>query len=367
MDKLKGFIDIQVPVDTCSLRCHYCYITQKHLFDSKLPKIKYTPEQVGKALSRERLGGLYHINICGCGETLLPPEMTGIVRAILEQGHYIMIVTNGTITRRFEEMMQYPEELRRRLGFKFSFHYLELKKRNLLDAFFANIERVRQAGCSFSLEVTPSDELIPYIDELKEESLKRVGALPHLTVARDETNPNFVLLTKMSREDYIKTWSTFNSPLFDFKIKVFLEKRNEFCYNGLWGGILSLESGRLRACDHTNIDKDIFADFSEPITMRPVGKCNRAHCHNAHSWLTLGMLPSIETPRYASMRDRIDSEGRHWLNDDMRQFLSQKLKDANNRLTPEQEKKIRQRATLTNLTYNAESAIKNAIKHVIRR
>lgn len=367
IDKLKGFIDIQVPVDTCSLRCHYCYITQKHLFDSKLPKIKYTPEQVGKALARERLGGTYHINMCGNGETLLPPEMTGIVRAILEQGHYIMIVTNGTITRRFEEMAQYPEELRRRLGFKFSFHYLELKKRKLLDAFFANIERVRQAGCSFSLEVTPSDELIPYIDELKEESLKRVGALPHLTVARDETNPDFVLLTEMSREDYIKTWSTFNSPLFDFKIKIFLEKRNEFCYNGLWGGILSLGSGRMRACDNNNIDKDIFADYTSPITLRPVGICNKAHCHNGHSWLTLGMIPSMETPLYASMRDRIDSQGRHWLNDDMRQFLSQKIKDSNTLLSSEEEALIRRRAKMGNLTYNAEAAIKNAIRHVIRR
>ena len=40
---------------------------------------------MGKALARERLGGTYHINMCGNGETLLPPEMTGIVRAILEQ------------------------------------------------------------------------------------------------------------------------------------------------------------------------------------------------------------------------------------------------------------------------------------------
>lgn len=367
MDKLKGFIDIQVPVDTCTLRCHYCYITQQHLFDSKIPKLKYSPEQIGKALSKKRLGGTYHINMCGNGETLLPAEMTPIVKAILEQGHYIMIVTNGTVSKRFDEMLEFPVALRRRLGFKFSFHYLELKKRGLLDRFFNNITKVREAGCSFSLEVTPSDELVPFIDELKEEAIRRVGALPHLTVARDETNPDFVLLTKMSKEDYIKTWGAFNSALFDFKIKVFLEKRNEFCYNGLWGGLLSLGTGHLRACDKTLLHKNIIENPDEPITMRPIGKCNKAHCHNAHAWLTLGMIPALETPYYCEMRDRIDNNGKHWLNDDMRAFLSQKIEDQNSRLSCSEENRIRRIATLSNLTYNVGHKIKSIIRSAIRR
>ena len=58
MDKIKRFIDCYVPVTTCTLRCHYCYITHHRLFDNKLPTFKYTPEQVRKALSKERLGGI---------------------------------------------------------------------------------------------------------------------------------------------------------------------------------------------------------------------------------------------------------------------------------------------------------------------
>jgi len=352
MDKLKGFIDIQVPVSTCTLRCHYCYITQNKLFNSKLPKFKYTAEEIGKALSKERLGGIYHINMCGTGETLLPPEMTGIVRAILEQGHYIMIVNNGTVTKRIEEMLEFPIGLRKRLGFKFSFHYLELKKKNLMDKFFDNIEKVRNAGCSFSIEVTPSDELIPYINELKEESLKRVGALPHVTVARDETTSKFVILTKLSKEEYIKTWSTFESALFDFKIRVFLEKRHEFCYNGLWGGLLNLGDGTLRACDMTWLRKSFIEHPEHPFLMRPMGKCNKSHCHNAHAWLTLGMIPTLESPYYSEMRDRVDCYGRHWLNDDMRAFLGQKIQDNNRLLSKKQENKIRRISNLSNLTYD---------------
>ena len=57
MDKIKRFIDIYVPVTTCTLRCHYCYITQYLLFNGLLPKFNFSPEHVRKALSKERLGG----------------------------------------------------------------------------------------------------------------------------------------------------------------------------------------------------------------------------------------------------------------------------------------------------------------------
>lgn len=329
MDKIKRFIDIQVPVTSCTLRCHYCYITHHRLFSSKLPVFRYNAEFIGKALSTERLGGICHINMCGGGETLLPPEMTDITRAILEQGHYVMIVTNGTVTKRFEEMVQFPPELLKRLGFKFSFHYLELKARNLLESFFSNIERVRNAGCSFSLELTPSDELIPYIDEVKAICMEKVGALCHVTVARNEQHPEYPLLTQYSREEYKKIWGTFESDLFDFKISVFGEKRKEFCYNGAWGGLLDIGTGLLKACDHTLLRQNIFSDLQKPINFKAVGCCNLAHCHNAHAWLTLGMIPSLSTPSYSQMRNRTDKDGRDWLTPEMKAFLDQKLEDMN--------------------------------------
>ena len=353
MEKIKRFIDIQIPVTTCTLRCHYCYITQHRLFSASVPKLKYSAEQIGKALSKERLGGICHFNICGNGETLLPDEMTDIIRAILEQGHYVMIVNNGTVTRRFQEMMtQYPEELKKRLGFKFSFHFLELKKRNLMDLFFKNIDLVRNNGCSFSLELTPSDELIPYIGDVKEECINRLGALCHVTVARDENVEDFVILSKLSREEYIKIWGQFNSPLFDFKIKIFNEKRQEFCYTGLWGGILDLGTGILRACDRTFLAQNILDDPIKPINFRPIGKCNKAHCHNGHAWLGLGMIPELQTPSYADMRDRIDDKGNHWLRPEMREFLSQKLADGNDLLDEKRKVQIKRRAIVNNSVWN---------------
>ena len=141
MDTIKRYIDCYVPVTGCTLRCNYCYITQHRLFDSKLPKFKYSPEHVRKALSRERLGGTCLINMCGGGETLLPPEMPAYAKALLEEGHYVMIVTNATVDKRFDEIAAFPPELTKRVFFKFSYHYLELKKKNLLERFFANIRK----------------------------------------------------------------------------------------------------------------------------------------------------------------------------------------------------------------------------------
>jgi molybdenum cofactor biosynthesis enzyme MoaA len=70
MDKLKRFFDCYIPITTCNLHCHYCYITLQGLFKNRLPEFKYSPETIGKAFSQERMGGICHLNFCGGGETL---------------------------------------------------------------------------------------------------------------------------------------------------------------------------------------------------------------------------------------------------------------------------------------------------------
>ena len=183
MDKIKRFIDCTVPVVTCNLRCPYCYITQERDFLKAMPTFRYSAEVIGAALTQERLGGVCHFNLCGGGETLLPKEMIDIIFALLKNGHYLAIITNGTVTKQFEKIAQFPKEYLERLFFKFSFHYLELKKRNLLDRFFENINLMRSVGCSISVELTPDDYYIPYINEIKKICMERVGALCHVTVA----------------------------------------------------------------------------------------------------------------------------------------------------------------------------------------
>jgi organic radical activating enzyme len=331
MDKMKRFIDIYVPVEACTLRCHYCYITHHRLFANKLPKFKYDVETFRKALSKERLGGTCLLNFCGGGETLLPPEMPSYIKAVLEEGHYVMVVTNATIDKAFDEIASFPKELLNRLFFKFSYHYLQLKERNWFGKFFNNIRKVRDAGASFTLEATPSDELIPYIQEMQDLAIQEVGAVCHVTVARDEHDMSQLkILTQMSREDYKKTWEVFDSKLFDYKFSIFGEPRKEFCHAGDWTLSLDMGNGILRQCYCSLHSQNIMDDVQRPIIFKSIGcHCQQPHCFNGHAWIALGTIPELKSPTFAELRNRICTDGTEWLKPEMKAFLSQKLYDNN--------------------------------------
>ena len=83
----------------CNFRCHYCYLAQRpESYQGVQPEMKYSPEQVAKALSKKRLGGSAYINVCADGETLLTRDIEVYMRKLAEEGHYIEFVTNCTIT-----------------------------------------------------------------------------------------------------------------------------------------------------------------------------------------------------------------------------------------------------------------------------
>ncbi len=342
MEKIKRFISCYIPVTTCTFRCHYCYITHHRLFGGTLPNLRFTPEEVRKALSQKRLGGACLINFCGGGETLLPSKIVDYVRVLLEEGHYVMIVTNGIVTNRFKELALFPQELLKRLFFKFSYHFLELKSRNLFDEFFSNVKRVYDAGASFTLEATPSDELIPYIDEVKEIAIKNAGAVNHITVARDErVSGELPILTDMSREDYNKTWSVFNSSFFDYKMSIFGERRKEFCYAGAWSAVVDLGSGMMKQCYCSFYNQNIFKDLDKPIRFLPVGNnCKQKHCYNGHAFLALGVIPELKAPSYGEIRNRITVDGKEWLRPAMKEFMETKLYGTNQTYTSFQKRKV---------------------------
>lgn len=331
MDKLKRYIDCIVPIEGCTLRCHYCYITQHRKFNNNKAVFKYSPQQVKQATTKERLGGTCLINLCGGGETLIPEIVLEYAKAFLENDHYVMIVTNATLTPRFEVMAQWPKDLLERLFFKFSYHYLELKERELLDRFFSNIKMMRDAGASFTVEVTPSDELIPYVDECIQRCIDELGAKPHCTVARDERQPDILpILTDMSREEYKKFWGEkFDSKLFDFKLSIFEVPRKEFCYAGVWSNHFVLGSGMLKQCYTTLVGQDIVKDPTAPIKIPALGRCQELHCYNGHSWIALGDIPELSSPTYTEMRNRICADGSEWMKEKFKTFVSQRTCDNN--------------------------------------
>ena len=330
-EKIKRFIDCVLPVYTCNLKCHYCCITINKQSTAKLPNLIEQAKLIGEALSIKRLGGPCIVNICGFGETLLVPEVTLFIENLLKAGHYVMVVTNGTVKKRFEEIIKLNPDLLQRLFFKFSFHYLELIRTKQLDVFFDNIQKIKDAGCSFSLEMTPNDEIIPQIDEIKKICLERVGAICHLTVARDGHKPDLPLLTKLSQKEYKQIWSEFDSKMFEYKLSAFGKKNKHFCYAGDWTLFVNLGSGELKQCyQGKTLCSNIYENMECPLNFEAIGfGCMEPHCYNAHAFLTFGTVPNLNTPTYLDMRDRVCINGEHWVNDIMKGCFSQKLKDNN--------------------------------------
>ena len=328
--KIKCFIDCYIPTETCNLRCHYCYITQKRKFDVRLASFSHTPTEIRRALSKERWGGPCLINLCAGGETLLSDEVLPIVKELLLEGHYIMIVTNGTVKKRFEEIAQWPTGLLSHLFFKFSYHFLELKRLGWIELFFENVLKMKEAGASFTVEITPTDELIPYIDEVKSTCIQHVGALCHVTVARDERTQGINVMTAYSWEEYRTIWSQFESVLFDFKTTIFSQKRNEFCYAGEWSFFLNLEEGTLVQCYCGEELGNIYKDIDIPISGKAIGyNCEFPHCFNGHAFLALGDIPELPAPTYTEERNRICEDGSEWLQPEMKAFMNTKLYECN--------------------------------------
>lgn len=324
--KLCKYIDCLVPVGKCNLKCNYCYIDSRN---SDEIHFYHSPKFIRKALSKKRLGGTALINFCSEGETLLCKDLIRIVEELIDEGHYISIVTNGTINRTIDELINIKADLEH-VFVKFSFHYMEFKRLGLLDSFVENVHKIYNAGCSISIEITPSDEMVPYIDEIKEFSLKAFGAYPHVTVTRDENDKNFKILSDYSFEEYKGLWGNFKSIMFDFKMNNVGIRRTENCMAGVWSLHLNLESGNLYKCIHHPLVDNIYEDIDRGINLEPVmNKCCLPYCFNCHSYLALGVIPDLNTPTYYEERDRKMVNGKHWVRNDIRKIFEQKLYDNN--------------------------------------
>lgn len=330
--KPKHFINCYVPTQACNFRCSYCYIGQRKDFDNKLFKCQYPIEIMQKATTIERMGGVCIFNLCAGGETLLSKDIIPVVRMLLDNGHNVSIVTNGTISERIDELLLLTDELQDFLYIKFSFHYLELIRTNTLEDFWKNVKKIRESRISFSIDITPCDELIKYIPEIKEMFDKNMnGAMPHISVARDTTDNSLKILSKLSKSEYQKVWSVFESRKFDYKIEEFLKPHKEYCYAGRYSFSLELATGNCRICDGAPDPEEmnfynLYKNPDEEIPFKEIGKgCPMAHCYNCHALLTLGTIPELSTPSYVDMLDRVDNNGKHWVKPKVYDLYSNKL------------------------------------------
>lgn len=332
--KIKKFLDIYIPTETCNLRCHYCYIALQNKFNNRILKIGHTPKEIRQAFSVERLGGRCLINLCAGGETLLSEEIVPIIYEFLKEGHYVMVVTNGTISKRFEEFATWKRELKERLFFKFSLHYLELKRLGLLENFASNVNMMRENNCSISVEVTTNDELIPLIDELKAYCKNNFGAFCHLTIARDDCSKEIKMLTELSQDDYRRVWETFESDLLNYKLELYGVKRKEYCYAGAWSYYINIKTGDVRQCYCGKIIDNVYKSPKKKLREIPIGKkCKFAYCYNGHAFLALGNIPHLDKQHFDDERNRITKNGEEWLTSEMKEAMHTKLEETNREIS----------------------------------
>lgn len=364
MPKIKRFFECLLPISICNLECPYCYIIQQNRRTMMSPRLEYSPKHIAYSLRQDRVGGISYFSLCGTGETMLQPEIIDLAYYLLEEGHYVNITTNGTCSKRFDDLIDKCNKYISRLHISFSFHYTELLRKNLLNEYFENIHKLRNAGVSVLFQMNLCDEYIERIDEILDLSIKRMGTYPQLAVTRKETNGHFQFFTKYSDDEYIEFGRRFNSPLFDFTIENFTKKRTEFCYAGDWSCTLNMQNGELKRCYDSNEKSYIFKDPESPIHFQAIGhNCKSPYCVNSSHFLSLGVIPKLSTPTYAKLRIR---EGQNWYSEEMKDFLNSKLSDTNKEYSYWRKLYIYKLCPFLNITKTNASRIKCKFKRTIQ-
>lgn len=323
------FIECLIPITLCNLKCHYCYVMQRHNRNMKHAHFNYSVPHMLSCLTKERFGGSVYFSICGAGETTLCPELPELVKGLLSMGHFVNITTNGTCTKQLSKLLDtLTSEEAKALHVSFSFHYLELKRLKQFETFFDNVRKVREAGCSYFVQFNLNDEYIPYLDDIKDLVFKNTGALPQVAATRKENDlkSDIELFSKHNNEQYYEYGKSFESPLFEYTMKNFNVHRKEYCYAGQVSCVLNLATGNLQACYASIQQINIFANPKAQIKFDPVGHhCPSRFCMNSSHFMSLGVIPSKDNISYASLRNRSTSDGGNWYNSIHQEVLSGKL------------------------------------------
>lgn len=321
-EKIHCFVSVTVPISYCNLQCEYCYVEQNNDFYQKKATI-YSTEFIRRAFSQQRFGGKALINLCGTGETFLCKGLNEIVKVLLEEGHYVSIISNALIEEPIRELLNNPRA--ERLFFKCSFHYAELKKKNLLEKYSRVVNMIIASKASCSVELVPHDNLIPFQDEIKEYCMREFGAWPHVTVARDESQEGLPILSAYSFEQYKEIWGKFRSPLFETKMR-HQTPETSYCIAGRGTILVDLEHGGCRYCPNSKALENFYHDISVPIHYDEIGlNCKNKYCINSHAYLTLGMIPDVRELSYLDMRDRKCADGNSWVKEPIRSVFVQRV------------------------------------------
>jgi hypothetical protein len=295
-----------------------------------MPVFKYSAEQIGRAISKERMGGTCAFYIIADGEPFFHNEIIDIIYRILEQGHYLFIATNGTLTKQFKKFGEFPQDYLKRLLFRFSFHYLELIRTDNLGVFFNNAKFVKSIGCSYYMTLCLDDSYIPYFDEIKSKCMEELGQAPIISYKREIVGENkYEIGTKLPLSEYQKWGRYYGTNLVDYELKYFMVRPKGFCYAGDWVNIVDLLSGIMKPCWDKSGAINLFENPEEPAPFEAIGNnCTQPYCMCGSNFYSVGVMPGIEYPNFTELRDR------GGFTEEMRHFFGSKLAESNKKYNP---------------------------------
>lgn len=324
---MQKYIGINIPENICSLDCQYCYLSlnPNRRFENINNNNPHLPLFIRWQLRREILGGSCLIGLTASGETLVADKIVEVCCELLKEGHYLHIVTNGLATQKIKEIIYEARGYAKNILFKLSFHYLELSKKNLLNKFVESVRVIEDSAASYTIELMPHDELIPYISDVLSFSKEHFGAYPHLTIGRNN-KAGYKLLTKQTFREYYNTWKVFDSEMFEMRMKLYLTKGTN-CNAGRLSFFFNLYTGQMKRCVFHENAGNLYLDGLSKDGFERVGDfCPLESCYNCHVYAPFGILPTDSpVPTYMTIRDRIKTNGEHWIKKDMREFLDIKL------------------------------------------
>ncbi len=287
MQEIVKRINGNIHTSGCNLKCGYCYLAQANYKNKGMIKaLRYPLETILAACSRERLGGTCIIEIIGDGETLLPDDVVPLILGLLKEGHYVLVINNGTLKTRIHELVEQSERDQTlcRLIFSFSLHFLELEKRNLLTTFADNINFVKKKGISFGVSLVCADEYVEAADRIHrfcEEDLG--GVTPNISPARecDNSGNTVGILSKYDKDTYYqnikKAFPTFNTEsIYDIEHT----DNHQFCYAGSWCFQVDFTTGMYSQCLRNAGPKyNFFENIEQELMLEPVGTgCRAPYC-----------------------------------------------------------------------------------------
>lgn len=337
-------ITIYVNGNKCNLNCSYCYVVNSRC-DEKTEKVdlKFDLHTMIEAFSVERLGGIADIVVIGSAETLLMEHIIPFVHGLLKHGHVVTVVTNATLTKRIKQLVDIDKIYLKRLIVKASLHYLELKRRGLLEVYYENIKYIVAAGASCYPFVIISEEYLPYLDEISSNCIDELGIKPQCSPCNEVVDAYSIKYStkfkpEITYELYKKIDRQFDTRIFNEIVKnKRFDPQEHFCYAGLWSFGVDYATGSMSKCHGLPISVNFYeGDFCEKIKEPVACSCGIESCCLQYNFFAEGLLPDYDSGMLYG--DMIYTKG--FVSEDVRELLNVRFDHFYKRLSKEDELKF---------------------------